>query len=135
MWRSILSKVAFLGLLALPFSAAHAQGDVKDRVVQAIGTGNAAALAADLMPNVDLTLPDAGAFYSKAQAQQILRKFFEGHAPRGLSIAHQGTNGLGESYYIGDLATANGSFRVTFFLKRAGAAFQVKQLRIENAKP
>jgi hypothetical protein len=124
-----------MALLVLPFGAAHAQNDVKDRVVQAIGTGNAAALAADLMPNVDLTLPDAGAFYSKAQAQQILRKFFEGHAPRGLVIAHQGNNSLGETYYIGNLSTANGNFRVTFFLKRAGNAFQVKQLRIENAKP
>ncbi|MBK8580910.1 MAG: DUF4783 domain-containing protein [Flavobacteriales bacterium] len=52
-----------------------------------------------------------------------------------MTIAHQGNNQMGESYYIGNLSTANGNFRVTFFLKRSGDVFLVKQLRIENAKP
>lgn len=135
MTRSFPKRGTLLLLLSLLFSGVFAQNDVKDRVVQAIGRGNASGLAADLMPNVDLTLPDASDFYSKAQAQQILRKFFDGHAPRSMSIAHQGNNSMGESYYIGNLATANGDFRVTFFLKKNGDAFLVKQLRIENAKP
>lgn len=135
MRRSLFRRGAVLLLLLSLFTGVFAQGDVKDRVVQSLGSGNAPALAADLMPSVDLTLPDASDFYSKAQAQQILRKFFDGHAPKEMTIAHQGNNRMGESYYIGKLVTANGDFRVTFFLKRSGEVFLVKQLRIETAKP
>ena len=40
---------------------------------------------------------------------------------------------MGDRYCIGQLTTANGVFRVTFFLKKTGDATQVKQLRIENS--
>ena len=38
---------------------------------------------------------------------------------------------MGDRYCIGQLTTANGVFRVTFFLKKTGEVTQVKQLRIE----
>ena len=41
---------------------------------------------------------------------------------------------MGDRYYIGKLRTARGEMRVTFFLKQTGGVFQVKQLRIEQAK-
>src|SRR5690606_26059932 len=112
----------------------YAQGSVKDQVVAAIGSGNAAALGRHLVANVDMTLPSASDYYSKAQAEQILRKFFDEHPPKGLTIVHEGTNRTGDSYYIGNLPTQKGDFRVTFFLKKAGAGFQVKQLRIEAGR-
>lgn len=107
---------------------------MKDQVVSAIGSGNAAALAKNMVANVDMTLPSASDYYSKAQAEQILRKFFDEHPPKGLTIVHEGTNRSGDSYYIGNLPTQNGDFRVTFFLKKAGDGFQVKQLRIEAGR-
>lgn len=112
----------------------HAQADVKDQVVSAIGTGNAAALARHLQPNVDLTVLTTSDMYSKAQSEQILRKFFDEHDPQGLTIEHEGTSKMGDRYYIGRLRTTRGDMRVTFFLKQAGGAYQVKQLRIEAAK-
>jgi hypothetical protein len=129
-----MKRTTLLLFLLLAFLGLHAQGGVKDQVVSAIGTGNSAALAKYMVPNVDLTLPSASDYYSKAQAEQILRKFFEEHKPKGMSIQHEGANRGGDSYYIGRLATANGDFRVTFFLKRAGDSFLVKQLRIESSK-
>ena len=135
MMQTFFKRGPLLAFFLCMVLGSFAQGGVKDRVVGALGRGDASTLAADLMPNVDLTLPEASAFYSKAQAQQMLRKFFDGNAPRGMNVAHQGTNQMGESYYIGNLATAKGDFRVTFFLKKNGDTFLVKQLRIENAKP
>lgn len=121
-------------LFALPVSGLMAQGSVKDQVVAAIGSGNSAALAKHMVANVDMTLPSASDYYSKAQAEQILRKFFDEHKPKGLSIEHEGKNGTGDSYYIGRLATGRGDFRVTFFLKRSGSGALLKQLRIEPGK-
>lgn len=130
----IMKRIPILLLFLSVFTGAWAQGGVKDQVVAAIGSGNAGILAKNMVSNVDMTLPSASDFYSKAQAEQILRKFFDQHPPKGLSIEHEGTNRSGDSYYIGKLATANGDFRVTFFLKRTDEGSQVKQLRIETGK-
>lgn len=130
-------RSARLFLMALLFSApllqAKAQADIKDQVVAAIGSGDASGLSAHFVPNVDLTLLTTSEYYSKAQAEQMLRKFFGEHEPRGLNIEHEGTSKVGDRYYIGRLRTAKGEFRVTFFLKK-GDTFQVKQLRIEAAR-
>ncbi len=72
--------------------------------------------------------------YSKAQAEQILRKFFNDHPPVGMVIEHSGVSKSGDKYFIGILRTTTGYFRTTFFLKRVDESFQVKQLRIETSK-
>lgn len=110
-----------------------AQADVKDQVAAAIGSGNVNAVADRLVANVDLTVLGTSDYFSKAQATGILRKFFDEHEPQGLRIEHEGTSKMGDRYCIGQLTTANGVFRVTFFLKKTGDAVQVKQLRIENS--
>lgn len=129
-----MKRIALFLLLLLPAFGLRAQNDVKDQVVAAIGSGNAAALGKHLVANVDMTVLSASEYYSKAQAEQILRKFFDEHDPQGLSIEHEGTSKMGDRYYIGKLRTANGEFRVTFFLKKTTDVFQVKQLRIESGK-
>ncbi len=118
----------------MSFIGLRAQSDVKDQVISSLGSGNASAVAGQMVANVDMTLPGTSDYYSKAQAEQILRKFFDQHPAKGLSIEHEGNSQGGDSYYIGTLHTASGDFRVTFFLKKVGASFQVKQLRIETNK-
>ncbi len=134
MRNSPIIRTALLLASILAFSGLMAQGSGKDQVVAAIGTGNSAALAKHMVANVDMTLPSASDYYSKAQAEQILRKFFEENPAKGLSIVHEGANRGGDSYYIGNLATAKGDFRVTFFLKKTGELYQVKQLRMEAGR-
>lgn len=127
MKRLLLSFVAGLSVLLL-----SAQSDVQDQVTAAIGSGNAAALGEKLVPSVDLTVLNTSDYYSRAQAVQILRKFFDEHEPQGLRIEHEGTSKMGDRYCIGQLTTQQGVFRVTFFLKKTGDAVLVKQLRIES---
>lgn len=120
-------------LLALTGLFVLAQGDVKDQVTAAISTGNVNTLGDLMVPNVDLTVLDNSDYYSKAQAAQILLRFFDEHEPQGLRVEHEGTSKMGDRYCIGQLSTANGTFRVTFFLKKSGDGAQVKQLRIESS--
>ena len=127
-----MNRVLLSLLFVLATALAHAQGDVKSQVSAAISTGNVNALGDLMVPNVDLTVLDNNDYYSKAQAAQILRKFFDEHEPQGLRVEHEGTSKMGDSYCIGQLNTANGTFRVTYFLKKAGDSVLVKQLRIEN---
>ncbi|MBK6831038.1 MAG: DUF4783 domain-containing protein [Flavobacteriales bacterium] len=52
---------------------------MKDQVVEAIKTGNSHDLAALFIANIDLTVKETADVYSKAQAEQIMRKFFNDH--------------------------------------------------------
>ncbi len=130
--RTAMKALLFSLFTLLSVPLLHAQADVKDQVVAAIGSGNVNALGEKLVANVDLTVLTSSDYYSKAQAVQILRKFFVEHEPQGLRIEHEGTSKMGDRYCIGQLATASGTFRVTFFLKKTDDAVLVKQLRIEN---
>lgn len=125
-----LLLIAFLGLTM----GLHAQDATKDRVLQAMKTGNAKELASTFIPNIDLTVKESSDVYSRAQAEQILRKFFNDHPPVDLVIEHSGVSKFGDKYFIGILRTRNGYFRTTFFLKKGEEDFQVKQLRIETSK-
>lgn len=129
MLRALL-LIACLG----PMVGLHAQDATKDRVLQAMKTGNAKELAATFIPNIDLTVKESSDVYSRAQAEQILRKFFNDHPPVDLVIEHSGVSKFGDKYFIGILRTRNGYFRTTFFLKKGEEDFQVKQLRIETSR-
>jgi hypothetical protein len=122
----LLTLVLALGL--------QAQDVTRDKVVQAMRTGNATELAAQFIPNIDLTVKETSEVYSRSQAEQIIRKFFNDHPPVDLVIEHSGVSKFGDKYFIGILRTRNGYFRVTFFLKKTGEVMQVKQLRIETSK-
>jgi hypothetical protein len=122
-------------LFALVLSlGALAQDTEKDLVVDAMKTGNSKDLAALFIANIDLTVKENSDVYSKAQAEQIMRKFFNDHPPVDLVIEHSGVSKSGDKYFIGILRTRSGYFRTTFFLKKTESGFLVKQLRVENSK-
>jgi hypothetical protein len=129
-----MKRLLLLALLLSPFAPAMAQDAEKDRVVEAMKTGDAKELATLFIANIDLTVKETSDVYSKAQAEQILRKFFNENQPVDLVIEHSGVSKSGDKYFIGILRTRTGYFRTTFFLKKGESGFLVKQLRIESSK-
>lgn len=122
----VFSLLLFLGV--------QGQDAVKDKVVASMKAGNSKDLAQLFIPNIDLTVKESSDVYSKAQAEQILRKFFNDNPPVDMVIEHSGVSKFGDKYFIGILRTRSAYFRVTFFLKKGDEDFQVKQLRIEDSK-
>ena len=129
-----MNRIVVLFTFLIMAFGVQAQDAVKDKVVEAMKTGNSKVLATHFIPNIDLTVKETTDVYSKAQAEQIVRKFFNDNPPVDLVIEHNGVSKVGDKYYIGILRTTMGYFRVTFFLKKTEAEFQVKQLRIETSK-
>ncbi|MBK9149138.1 MAG: DUF4783 domain-containing protein [Flavobacteriales bacterium] len=129
-----MKRLLFLALLILPALGATAQDAEKDRVVDAMKMGDAKELAALFINSIDLTVKETNDVYSKVQAEQILRKFFNENPPVDVVIEHSGVSKSGDKYFIGILRTRTGYFRTTFFLKKGESGFLVKQLRIENSK-
>ena len=129
-----MKRALFLVLLLLPSMGVFAQDTEKDLVVDALRMGDASGLSALFIANIDLTVKDNSDVYSKVQAEQIIRKFFNDNPPVDMVIEHSGVSKSGDKYFIGILRTRTGYFRTTFFLKRTDTRFLVKQLRIEDSK-
>lgn len=123
-------------LLILAFAlfclAASAQGDITSSVTDAFKKGDAAALSQFFQSPVDLSILDADGSFSKEEARAKVASFFSQHTPKELVIRHQGTSKVDDQFRIGDLQTAQGNFRVTFFMRKSGNVMLIKQLKIES---
>ena len=102
-----------------------------DDVVKAIKAGNASQVAKYFDNTVEITLPEKSNSYSKSQATLVLQNFFASNTVKDFEILHQSDNS-GSQYCIGNLKTANGTFRTTIFMKQKGSTEVVQELRFEK---
>ena len=106
---------------------------IQDNINAALKSGNAPALQQYFNANIDLTVSNTENVYSAAQAGQILKSFFEKHAPKAFKTNHQGNSQDGSMYVIGSLTTNAGNYQVYYFLKPANNNMLIHKLRIVSA--
>lgn len=94
--------------------------------------GNVADISNYFPSSLDMTIVETEDVFSKAQATQILTQFFKTNKPSDFVVKHKGSSKGGDFYQIGTLKTANGEFRVTFFLKKDDGQVFIKRLKIEE---
>ncbi len=130
---SVLKKIAFslLFFTGLIIFSNQIKAQVPDEIIQSLKSGDSKTLAGYFNQNVELVVLENDNVYSKAQAQQIVSKFFSTNPPESFSIIHQGGK-EGAQYVIGNLVTGKGTFRVYFLLKKSGGKDYIPQLRIES---
>lgn len=130
-----LGPTLLLFLIALlPYEASIAQSgekNVGEKVTKAIEAGNASKLALHFTQKVDLSIPGTDDVFSSAQAEQILKEFFQEHPPEKLELEHSGTSKMEDRYRIGKLITSEEDFRLTYFMKKVEGTPRIKKLRIE----
>jgi hypothetical protein len=102
-----------------------------DEIISALKTGNAAQIAKYFDNTVEITLPDKSNSYSRNQAEVVLRDFLTIHPVKSFEILHKGEN-TGSEYCIGTLATKNGTFRTTVYMKQKGDKQILQEIRFEN---
>lgn len=119
-------------ILAMLSFGIFAQTDITPRVADAIKRGDANGIASFFMAQVEIEIDGEEATVSAADAKARLARFFAQNPAKDFAIKHQGTSKLDDQYRIGELSTAKGNFRVTFFMKKTGASMQIKQLKIEG---
>jgi hypothetical protein len=106
------------------------KAQVPDEIIQSLKSGDSKTLSAYFNQNVEMVVLENDNVYSKAQAQQIVSKFFSSNTPESFNVIHQGGK-EGAQYVIGNLVTNNGTFRVYFLLKKNAGKDYIHQLRIE----
>ena len=123
---------SFVAILMLLTGFFIPQQDLTNKVVSLLKAGNVTELSTHFTAKIDLAVQETDDVFSRAQAELILKKFFNKNKVTDVTILHQGTSKLGTQYCIGTLSTSNGDFRLSFNIKKVGEIFKVQQLRIEE---
>lgn len=94
--------------------------------------GNATELAKYFDGNVEVTILNKEATYSKTQAEMVLKNFFNANSPSGYTAIHNGDSGSGSKYQIGELTTTSGVYRTYVYGKVKDGKFLIQEIRIEE---
>ena len=100
-------------------------------IVQALKSGDSKVISKYFNSSVELIFSESQGVYGKAQAEQILKTFFSNNASANgvFSYNHlHGTNKDNAQYYIGELNTGKGLYRVYIYMKDQ----RIHQMRIES---
>ncbi len=123
----------FILTILFHFLPAVPPGEITDDIAAAIRAGNTREISKYFSDNVDLKIGDKEDFYSKAQAELILKNFFSKHPPKSFALAHKGPSKSGGGQYaIGNLETSSGKYKVYFVLKKEGNDNHIQQIRFEE---
>ena len=111
--------MTFILVCILGFSnvQVNAQDQVISQVKAALNTGSSKELVKHLDKNSDLDFEGDKSTYSKTQAEEVLKGFFQEFPPSSFQIVHQGASRAGSPYVIGEYTHKSGTFRVWIRLK------------------
>lgn len=102
-------------------------------IIKAIGDGDATTLGNYFDEEVAITLLDKEGLYNKAAAIKAVSGFFARHKPNTFVQVHEGASKEGNArYFIGDLSTASGNFRVYLYLKVSDGRTLIQELRFDS---
>lgn len=122
-------KIAFLLALTAIGSILSA-ADMLDDVANALRSGDARSVSRYFGSTIELTILNQEEVYSKTQAEQVLKDFFQKNQPRSFTILHKGESKEGSRYAIGKMVTAQSQvYRTYFFIKATGGQPIIQELR------
>jgi hypothetical protein len=97
----------------------------------AIISGNSKQLAGHFSQNVELLIKNKEDVYSKAQAELILKDFFNKNNPNDFIVEIEGESD-GINYAIGNLKTSNGHFRIYLAYQNVKGKHMINRLNISE---
>ncbi|HMG14618.1 MAG TPA: DUF4783 domain-containing protein [Saprospiraceae bacterium] len=129
-----MSKLRFSIFLISGIAAmSFALDPIWDAVSRAFKDGNADAVSNYMDSSVDINILGEETTLAKAQAVQSLKNFFSKNKAKGFTQIHTGSSKAKEScYYIGELDSTSGKYRVYIYFKGSGTAQLIKEIRIDK---
>ena len=130
--KKILYILGLTCIILIPVLPLNAQtGKVPEEIVLSFKAGNAEELAKFFHNNVELIILEEEDVYSRSQAEQIIRKFFNEHKPEAFKIIFEGGK-ENSRYAIGSMQAAGKNLRVYILMKNKEGSPYIHQLRIEE---
>ncbi len=129
-----MKTLIFVLSFVFPFSMSNNLTPNISIITKAIGDGDAATLGSYFDSTLELTILDKQDVLDKIKATEAVKNFFMKNKPRAYNMVHQGTSkGTASHYTIGDMQTANGTFRVYLYYKSVGSdRALIQEMRIEK---
>ena len=118
-------------LISIAFLTVVVRANPPDEIVRALNCGDAKLISKYFNSSVELIFSDNQGVYGKDQAEQILRNFFNNNTGGGGKLNYRHLHGSDRDnvqYYIGELQTRKGMYRVYLHMKNQ----LIYQMRIEN---
>ncbi|MFT4661283.1 MAG: hypothetical protein ACI8XB_001557 [Patiriisocius sp.] len=109
-----------------------AQSDINTIVKDDLIEGKIDQLSKYFTDNIDISIEDADAIYSRSQAAMILKKFFTDNKVIKFQTEHSSNSDDNNQYIIGKMETEKGQFRVTYFITKDSDGLKIKQFNIES---
>lgn len=109
-----------------------AQKELNPQIVAAIKSASARDLSVYFNNPIDLTTPGNEGTYSKAQAEMIVKGFFQKYPPASFTINHQGKSNDGSQYAICTYKSGTMQFRTYLLLKMISGQPLIHQLKFES---
>ena len=105
-----------------------------NEIATIIRSGNASQIAKFMDSSIEITIGETQKLYSKAQAEQVLERFFEKNNPKQFNLIHRSNVKEGKSKYgIGELhTTANKKFRTYFYVVLKNKKYLIRELNFEE---
>ncbi|MBK6347933.1 MAG: DUF4783 domain-containing protein [Bacteroidales bacterium] len=125
----IVMIVVFSGLFC---NSVFSQKDLNPKIASAIKSANARDLSLHFNNPIDLTTPGNEGTYSKAQAEMIVKSFFQKYPPTSFTLNHQGKSNDGSQYAIGTYKSGVTEFRTYLLLKLISGQPLIHQLKFES---
>lgn len=96
---------------------AQAQDDLVKNIKSGFRSGNVKEFSPYLSQRTDIAFDSDKISYDKEKAEQTLNKFLTENKPKDFQLLHQGASKEGIKFYIGELSTEKGTYRILIYLK------------------
>lgn len=122
-----MSKVNSIAIFIvfLFIGTSTAQDDVLKNVSAAMKAGSSKELAKYFHNVVQIDIDGDRSNFNRAQAEVVIKDFFQKHPAIDFEYIHEGASKDGLSYTIGKFSHREGSFRVVMLVKNIGGVFAV----------
>lgn len=113
------------------FSSDIFSSSIPEEITESLKKGDAKGLSKYFNTNIEMAILNKEGIYSKSQAEQVLKNFFDKYPAKKFQFIH--TGGIeGSNYAIGEYESNNAKFRITIYLKNNNKNSLIHQLRIQH---
>lgn len=107
-----------------------------DNTLELIGSSIEAGSAKELIKfcnaTVELKMDGESSNYSKAQAEVILKNFFQKYPPSSFQYIHSGSSPEGLKYTIGHYTHSGGKYRIVMLIKKIGSEYLIDTINFSQ---
>lgn len=126
--------ITVITVLNLLFYSEPKQKDSFDTLSGYFRSSGSREIAAYFSPLIEMNILSDESEYSKAQAELILRDFFQRNKPVSVRVIHRLSSNPNFRFAVLSYQTDNDRYRVSISMSREGEKFLIKVIRIEYDK-